>query len=85
MRRASTDVAQRAAGYFALWWHGRKLVFESRYQADGLVLTVFLRGVCVGAPYFSGREVAHLRLQAQAPHPSIGMIMSPCLPAIVIR
>ncbi|OAQ29382.1 hypothetical protein K457DRAFT_125860 [Linnemannia elongata AG-77] len=66
MRRASTDVAQRAAGYFTLWWRRRKLIFESRYQAGGLVLTVFLRGVCVGAPHFSGREVAHLRLQAQS-------------------
>lgn len=65
MRRASKDTAQRASDYFVLWWRGRKLVFESRYQADGLVLTVFLHGVCVGAPYLSGREVAHLRLQAQ--------------------
>ncbi|KAF9129863.1 hypothetical protein BGX30_013729 [Mortierella sp. GBA39] len=65
MRRASADAAQRAAGYFTLWWRGGKLIFESRYQADGLVLTVFLRGVCMGAPYLSGREVAHLRLQAQ--------------------
>ncbi|KAG0324734.1 hypothetical protein BG004_003376, partial [Podila humilis] len=67
MERASADLAQRAANYFMAWWpgRGRRLMFKSRIQAEGFVLTVFLRGVCVGAPQFSGREVAHLRLQAQ--------------------
>ncbi|KAF9322459.1 hypothetical protein BG006_002367 [Podila minutissima] len=65
-KRVSADPAQKAASYFAQWWRGRSLVFKSRDQASGFVLTVFLRGVCVGAPRFSGREVAHLRLKAQA-------------------
>ncbi|KAF9324281.1 hypothetical protein BG006_000692, partial [Podila minutissima] len=65
MEKASADPEQRAASYFEAWCHGRSLMFQSRVQADGFVLTVFLRGVCVGAPQFSGREVAHLRLQAQ--------------------
>ena len=59
------DPAQRAAGYFALWWRGRKLVFKSRVQADGFALTVFFLGVCVGVPNLSGRQVAHLRFQAR--------------------
>ena len=66
MRMASRDITQRASDYFELWWRARKLEFKSRYQADGLVLTVFLSGVCVGAPGLSGREVAHLRLRAQS-------------------
>lgn len=40
-------------------------MFKSRVQADGLVLTVFLYGVCVGVQSLSRRELAHLRLQAQ--------------------
>ncbi|KAG9319057.1 hypothetical protein KVV02_003861, partial [Mortierella alpina] len=65
MKRASLDANQRAAKYFDNWWLKRSPVFKSHVLADGFALTVFHRGVCVGVPQLSGREVAHLRLQAQ--------------------
>ncbi|KAF9342054.1 hypothetical protein BGX26_008500, partial [Mortierella sp. AD094] len=65
MKTASLSLDQRSVRYFTYWWFGRRFVFKSRVQADGFALTVFLRGVCVGVPNLSGREVAHLRLQTQ--------------------
>ncbi|KAG0266457.1 hypothetical protein BGZ95_003045, partial [Linnemannia exigua] len=67
MEKASADPAQRSVNCFEAWWRSRSLTFKSRVQAEGFVLTVFLHSVCVGAPQFSGREVAHLRLQANGP------------------
>ncbi|OAQ22288.1 hypothetical protein K457DRAFT_890221 [Linnemannia elongata AG-77] len=62
---ASLDSNQRTTNYFERWWLKRSSEFKSHVLADGLVVTVFLHGVCVGVPQLSERDVAHLRLQAQ--------------------
>lgn len=64
MERASLDSNQRVSNYFENWWLKRSSEFKDHLLADGFALTVFLHGVCVGVPQLSGREVAHLRLQA---------------------
>lgn len=40
-------------------------MFKSNVQAEGFVLTVFLRGVCVSVPQLSDHELAHFRLLAR--------------------